>query len=102
MGLLDIIFETLGEASNTAYLNRSERWFDRSWNNLQNPYRGTGILEIKDGMLFKRLIVRFIDGFEITIIDEDDDGCSLDSVYLNSSQKKEILRKGYFVLKKYY
>lgn len=102
MGLLDIIFAALGETSDTAYLDRSERWFDKSWKKFKEPYKGTAVLEIKDGMLFKKFVVRFADDFEITLTDENDDGCHLDSIYMNASQKKEILRKGYFVLKKYH
>ena len=45
--------------------------------------------------------VTFRDYTKISIIDNEDEGCSLRSVNLDSSQKRQLIRDGRIVLKEY-
>lgn len=101
MGLLSDIFDFLIEQTSDNYISKSERWFDSVWKHLNRTDSAEGILEVRDGNLFRRLSVTFRDGTKISIIDVEDEGCSLRSVNLDSNQRRQLIRDGRIVLKEY-
>ena len=101
MGLLSDIFDFLIEQTSDNYISNSERWFDSVWKHLNRTDSAEGILEVRDGNLFRRLSVTFRDGTKFSIIDVEDDGCSLRSVNLDSIQRRQLIRDGRIVLKEY-
>lgn len=101
MGLLSDIFDFLTEQTSGSYIANSERLFDSIWKHLSHTECAEGILEIREGKLFRRMSVTFRDYTKISIIDNEDEGCSLRSVNLDSSQKRQLIRDGRIVLKEY-
>lgn len=101
MGLLSDIFDFLTDQTSDNYIANSERWFDSVWKHLNRTDCAEGILEVREGKLFKKLSVTFRDYTKISIIDNEDEGCSLRSVNLDSNQKRQLIREGRIVLKEY-
>lgn len=101
MGLLSDLFDLLTEQTSDGYISKSERWFDSVWKHLSRTDCAEGILEVREGKLFRRLSVTFRDYTKISIIDNDDEGCCLRSVNLDSNQKRQLIRDGRIVLKEY-
>lgn len=101
MGLLDFIFDLLDDSTSNSYIETSKSWFDRVWNNMRYPNKGTGILIVQDGKLYKRFYIEYNNELSYTISDENDTGCELQYMRLTQEQKDEILRNGYIVIKRY-
>lgn len=101
MGLLSSIFDFLAEQSADNYMICSERWFDYLRKHFDYSDCAEGVLEVRNGKLFKKFVVRFRNNTKVIIMDDEDEGCSLSSINLNSIQKKQILKYGYFILKEY-
>lgn len=101
MGIIYSLFSFLSEASDDSYLLGCERWFDGVWKNLYRPNYAKGCLEIKEGRLYKKLLVSLRDNTRIVITDDNDEGRKLRYVSLNSEQKRQLLHNGFLTIKEY-
>lgn len=101
MGLLSDIFDFLTEQTSDNYIANSESWFDSVWKHLIRTDSAEGILEVRNGKLFRKMSVTFRGYTKISIVDVEDEGCNLRSVNLDSKQKRQLIREGRIVLKEY-
>lgn len=101
MGLLSDFFSFLTDLPDDSYIVDSERWFDNVYKKFKRLRFAEGRLEIRDGKLYRKFSVLFYDGTSLIITDDRDEGGELRSAYLNTDQKKQLLRDGYITIKEY-
>lgn len=101
MGFLNLLLSLLDDLTSEDYLESSKIWFDCIWQRLNHPYKGEGILIIRNGKFYRILRVTFDDDTTLSMMDEKENGYELRHINLKQKQKDEALRKGYIVLKYY-
>lgn len=101
MGFLSEIISIISGFIDDSYYSSSERWFDNIWRKLNRPYMAEGILELRDGKLYKKFLVTFHDGSNIVVVEDNDEGYKLRHVRLSSDHKRQILQEGYLTIKQY-
>lgn len=101
MGLLSDLFSLLVENTDNSYVYSNECWFDNLWKKMYRPYTAKGVLELKEGRLFKKFYVLFPDDTGIVIVDDNDEGQKLRHITLSTEHKRQLLRDGFITIKKY-